>query len=393
MPLNGLELNPTVIGQNVATARKRRSLNQAQLAQRLGVSRPTLIAIETGQRAPTPTLLAAIAQELNSSIRDLTSLVPADEQAIVRFRDPLRTNEPARQAVDVLIDFGRYFVLLEAKTNRRRRPRVAPALSLDDITDVDHAAEDLAAAERARLNLGDGPLPDIRLVLEQEVGVLTFGLPQLANTKIVGLFVYAHERGLIGINLRQADRRRQNWTIAHEYAHFLTNRYDPEVTFDIETRKARDRHEQFAEIFASNFLMPAFGLSRRFSELLGGSPQATPAHILLLASQYHVSFHAMCRRLESMGRIPKNTYDYLISKGLKPIEAERAMGIERDDTDLAPYPLDYVYMLSVLKRNGELSEGDVAHYLQTDRLTARGILDALDIDDAFPIDEPLQRSS
>lgn len=393
MPLNGLELDPTVVGQNVATARKRQSLNQAQLAQRLGVSRPILIAIETGQRAPTPTLLATISQVLNTSIRDLTSLVPADEQAVIRFRDPLRTNESARQAVDVLIDFGRYFALLETKTNRRRRPRVAPALALDDTVDIDHAAEDLAASERARLNLGDGPLTDIRLVLEQEVGVLTFGLPQLSNTNIVGLFVYAHERGLIGINLRQADRRRQNWTIAHEYGHFLTNRYDPEVTFEIETRKARDRREQFAEIFASNFLMPAFGLSRRFSELLGGVPQATAGHLLLLASQYHVSFHAMCRRLESMGRIPKNTYDYLISKGLKPLEAERAMGIERADVELSPYPLDYVYMLSVLKRKGDLSEGDVAHYLQTDRLTARGVIDALDVDDMFPIDEPLQRLS
>lgn len=393
VPLNGLEPNPTVIGQNVATARKRRSLNQAHLAQRLGVSRPTLIAIETGQRAPTPTLLAAISHELNTSIQDLTSLVPADEQAVIRFRDPLRTNEPARQAIDALIDFGRYFALLEVKTNRRRRPRVAPALALDDTVDINHAAEDLAASERARLNLGDGPLTDIRLVLEQEVGVLTFGLPQLSNTKIVGLFVYADERGLIGINLRQADRRRQNWTIAHEYAHFLTNRYDPEVTLKIETKKARDRYEQFAEIFTASFLMPAFGLSRRFSEMLGGIPQATAGHILLLASQYHVSFHAMCRRLESMERIPKNTYDYLISKGLKPIEAERAMGIERQDESLDPYPLSYVYLLSVLKRKGELSEGDVAHYLQTDRLTAREVIDALDIEDAFPIDEPLQRLS
>lgn len=393
MPLDGLELNPSVVGQNVISARKRKAINQAQLAQRIGVSRPTLIAIETGQKAPTPTLLAAISHELNISIRDLTSLVPADEQALVRFRDPLRTNEPARLAVDALIDFGRYATLLETKSERRSRPRIPAPLAFDDTTEIEHAAQDLAASERARLNLGDGPLGDIRIILEQEVGILTFGLPQLSETKIAGLFVYAGERGLIGINQRQADRRRQNWTIAHEYAHFLTNRYDPEVTFEVESKKSRDRHEQFAEMFAAHFLMPTFGLSRRFSELLGGVAQATAGHILLLANQYQVSFHAMCLRLESMDRIPKNTYDYLMSRGLKPIEAERAMGIDRNDETFFPYPLSYVYMLSVLKRKGELSEGDVAHYLQTDRLTAREVVERLDFDYAFPIDEPLQRSS
>jgi len=205
--------------------------------------------------------------------------------------------------------------------------------------------------------------------------------------------VFANDRGLIGLNMRQADRRRQNWTIAHEYAHFLTNRYDPEITFEVESKKLRDKHEQFAETFAAHFLMPTYGLSRRFSELLGGIPRATVGHIILLANQYQVSFHAMCRRLESIDRIPKNTYDYVMSRGLKPIEAERTMGIESRAQRLISYPLSYIYMLSVMWRNASLSEGDVARYLQTDRLSARGVLDIFDGNSQFPIDEPLERTS
>lgn len=393
MPLDGLEVNPSVVGPNIAGTRKRASISQAELAKRLGVSRPTLAALETGQRIPSPTMLAQIASELGITVRDLVVLDPIDEQALVRFRDPLRTNEPARLAVDALIDFGRYYSAVEAKAKRKQHPRIAPPLALHEGIDVDHAAQDLAAAERARLNLGDGPIQNVELTLEQEVGVLTFGLPQLSETRIAGIFVFASDRGLIGLNIRQADRRRQNWTIAHEYAHFLTNRYEPEITFEAESKKLRDRHEQFAEIFAANFLMPTYGLSRRFAELLGGIPRATVGHIILLANQYQVSFQAMCRRLESIDRIPKNTYDYVISRGLKPVEAERSMGIERRSQKQVPYPLSYIYMLSVMWRNASLSEGDIARYLKTDRLTARGLLEVFEGDEQFPIDEPLESMS
>lgn len=392
MPLDGIELNPTVVGQNIAAARRRATLNQADLAEKVGISRPTLVAIENGQKAPAPLVLARLATELQVEVRDLVSLSPADEQAIVRFRDPLRTNEPARLAVDALIDFGRYYAILESKAKRRLRPRIAPPLSLDEDVDVITFAQDLAAAERARLSLGDGPLLDLRATIEQDAGLLIFGLPQLANTKIAGIFVFASERGLIGLNMRQSDQRRQNWTIAHEYAHFLTNRYDPEITFENEEKRSRARHEQFAEAFASHFLMPTYGLSRRFSELIGGSQRASVGHIILLANQFQVSFQAMCRRLEAMDRIPKNTYDYVMSRGLKPIEAEKSMGIERRAQPLAPYPIRYTYLLSVQRRNGTLSEGDVARYLQTDRLTAREILDIFETDDSFPIDEPLEKN-
>jgi len=42
---------------------------------------------------------------------------------------------------------------------------------------ISHAAEGLASQERNRLGLGDGPIPILRDLLEQEVGLRIFYLP------------------------------------------------------------------------------------------------------------------------------------------------------------------------------------------------------------------------
>jgi Zn-dependent peptidase ImmA (M78 family)/transcriptional regulator with XRE-family HTH domain len=388
-PLDGIELDPGLVGANIAAARRRLSLNQIELAGKARISRPTLVAIENGMRAPAPGTLAAIADALDVRIRDLVTLPTADEAALVRFRNPLRSDESATDAVNALVDFARRYAALEGRVEKRR-VRAIPPLALDDVRDVEHAAEDVAAAERARFNLGDGPLLDLRSVLEQDVGMLVFGLDQLGRTKIAGIFTFALEIPVVGFNARQKDPRRQRWTLAHEYAHYLTNRYDAEITYEATDRRGRDRHEVFAEGFAANYLMPAGGVTRRFSEIVGGAESATVAHIVLLANQFRVSFQAMCERLEQLGRIPKHAFAHIMGRGFRPIEAERSLGIERKNERLEAYPVRYIYLLSVLHRRGDLSEGDVAAYLQTDRLSARELLESVEADPSYPVDAPLE---
>lgn len=386
-----IELDPGLVGANIAAERKRQSLNQTELARRIGVSRPILVAIESGQRLPPPEMLSSIADVLDVRVRDLAALPTPEENVLVRFRDPLRSEQKASPAVDALINFGRFYILIECKAAKPFRPRSVLPMPLDAVADIDRTAEDLAMAERARLRLGDAPILDVRSLLEQEVGLLTFAIPQLAQTKVAGLFLYALDLPLIGFNPTQADARRARWTIAHEYAHFLTNRYDAEITYEAHDRRSRTRHEAFADAFATHFLMPASAIYRYFSELVGGTGKATVSHILLLAHQFRVSFQAMCERLESMGHIPRDTYAYVMSQGLRPLEAERALGIDRRDEELSPYPARFLYYLSVLWRRGELSEGDVSTYLQVDRLSAREVIANFESEQSYPIDAPLEK--
>ena len=90
------------------------------------------------------------------------------------------------------------------------------------------AAEDIASAERNRLGLGDGPLLNLREVLEDDVAIRVFStnLP----SRVAGLFAYTEELGgCIAVNARHPQERRR-WSMAHEYGHFLTSRFHSEIS-------------------------------------------------------------------------------------------------------------------------------------------------------------------
>jgi putative transcriptional regulator len=58
-------------GHRVAQARKRAGLTQPQLAEKVGVSRPTIARIEAGGHAPSVTIALAIARVLGEPVEAL----------------------------------------------------------------------------------------------------------------------------------------------------------------------------------------------------------------------------------------------------------------------------------------------------------------------------------
>ena len=116
-------------------------------------------------------------------------------------------------------------LLRRAKTDAPGRYPAARSISH---LDPWQAGEDLATEERNRLGLGDGPIRQLREVLEIEVGLRVFLLPLPRH--IAGLFVYVEELGgCIGVNISHPNERRR-WTMAHEYAHYIATRDRAEVT-------------------------------------------------------------------------------------------------------------------------------------------------------------------
>jgi Zn-dependent peptidase ImmA (M78 family)/DNA-binding XRE family transcriptional regulator len=365
------EVDPVVLGANITFARKKAGKTQDQLSKLIGVSRPTLIGIESGQRHATELEIHAIAKNVGSSVRDLLSLGVPDASATVRFRS-LRGSDESRAALDALEDFGRRYVRLENLANDRIVRREPAMFMLERAINVERAGEELAATERQRLGLGDGPLPELRVVFEEDAGLRIFGLEELRRTRISGLFAYSREYGpLVGFNAAH-DPRRVRWTLCHEYAHYLFERYELEVTEEPKSGR-RDRREQFADAFAANFLMPTNGISRRFSEMLSDAGgELKVAHLLMLAEVFEVSFQAVTQRLEEIGRITAGTYEMLRERGFKPLQAEATLGFQRRPLDRLPFR--YVFLVATLNARGVLSEGDVAAFLHTDRLSARELL-------------------
>jgi Zn-dependent peptidase ImmA (M78 family) len=97
--------------------------------------------------------------------------------------------------------------------------------------DLDEAtAEGVALQERTRLKLGDGPIDNLRDLLEQEVGLRIFHLP-LASSKYGAIYVYDDVIGAcICVNSNIKTLERQRWSLVHDYSHFLVARQAPIVS-------------------------------------------------------------------------------------------------------------------------------------------------------------------
>ena len=90
------------------------------------------------------------------------------------------------------------------------------------------AAEDVASAERNRLGLGDGPVLNLREVLEDDVSIRVFSID--LPSRVAGLFAYTEDLGgCIAVNGRHPQERRR-WSMVHEYGHFLTSRFQSEIS-------------------------------------------------------------------------------------------------------------------------------------------------------------------
>ncbi|MFD7656000.1 helix-turn-helix domain-containing protein [Actinosynnema sp. NPDC059797] len=358
------------LATRIRGARETARLTQAQVAAALGVSRPTLIAMEKGTRPVSPTELVKLAEVYQRDVATLLrpSIPPSSIRA--RFRTGLVTGSSdgdLEDAVDELERFADNYVDLLRRSQARLPGRPA-AIRPTDYLGPDDAGEALATEERNRLGLGDGPLQLLREVLEVEVGLRIFFLD--LPSKVAGLFIHVDPLGgCVGVNRNHPPERRR-WTMAHEYAHYLASRDRPEVT-RLGAGRISDT-ERFAEAFAANFLMPRNGVVRRFHELKqdnGG--QATPATLVQLAHTYRVSVQALCLRLESLELIKVGTWDRLKDNKFQPRAAADMLNLSPVPDNGAPLPYHYRTLATQLYIDGDITETQFAQYLGMSVVEAR----------------------
>lgn len=158
-------------------------------------------------------------------------------------------------------------------------------------------AEDVAARERSRLHLGDGPVRELRQVLENNVGVRIFSVPTASG--IAGMYAFVPELGYCILLNARHPQARQRWTLAHEYGHFLADRHKPGIDYTQYSERIPSG-ERFADAFAMCFLMPATGLRRQYFDVTNSRDDFQVADLCGLANYYAVSVQAMTLRLESL---------------------------------------------------------------------------------------------
>lgn len=369
------------LGERLKDARKARGLTQEVVASKLGILRTTLVAIEKGERRVTPGELIELASMFGRPVSELVAKRSNKDPFVPQFRlPPGQLNITEAELLSAALDLenlARDYVELEEMNETVMRPAFPTTYTLDvpGVT-AEQRGEEVAAEERTRLGLGDGPAGDLRAILEEAVGVRVFYLN--LPSKVGGLFACNDELGAcIAIN-RNHPPTRGNWSLAHEYGHFLTTRYQADVSFTHD-HWGKLTAERFADSFAKNFLMPRTGVSRRLSDAVKAHGKGvTIGDVMSLAHLYRVSAEAVFRRLEELKRIPFGTWDRLREKrGFRPEQARAALGLNAESRQ-PMLPLRYrLLAMSAYDQRELITEGQLARKLRMDRVAVRLELESL----------------
>ena len=366
-------LTRSSIAERLREARRARGLSQEEVAAELGVSRPTLVNVEQGRRAPRPEELVTLARLYGRRVHELTRVSHPVQSVTARFRSTDgAVDDDTAAAVDDLQRLADDIVALEESLGASTSRRYPEPYDTTDLP-LDLAAQQVAEAERQRLDLGDGPLLRLRQVLEDDVGLRVFAVT-LAPT-VAGLFAMAEPAGAcVAVNAAHPHER-QRWTLAHEYAHFLTTRTEAEVTRLHLGRTSRD--ERLADTFAAHFLMPSTGVTRRFQNLRRSRGTFTTAELLQMAATYEVSAEAMAHRLEGLRLVGAGWWDWLKDQGLRVEEARAVVGLPALARDIQVMPTRVQYLAVDAYLDDRLSEGQLSSLLRLDRLAVRRLVATL----------------
>ena len=380
------KIDPKILGERLKSARRALGLTQEAVADSLGFVRTTVVAIEKGERRVTTDELLTFAKCYARNVSELVKQSAFTEALTPQFRaalpnSQLETPLPEDQLMRVCHDLesrAEDYIELEQMCNAPLPKDYPKQYPLDDSRiSPEQFAEDVAQEERNRLGLGDAPISDLRAVFEEAVGLRVFFYEMPSS--VAGIFGYNDRLGgCIGVNIGHPWYR-GNWSLAHEYGHFLTTRFYADVDIMQKGRWGKQRAERFADSFAANFLMPRSGVNRRLSEVeMSRKERITIADLVTLADYFGASVQAMCLRLENLKRIQAGSWDRLKAGDFKPDKARQALGLLRSDKRHSAWPVRYLLLAKAAFEKGELSENQLSKKLRTDIVNARDIMEELD---------------
>ncbi len=384
-------LDPRILGQRIAEARKARGKTQEEVADCLGCSRPTYIAIEKGERLAKTDEIVKLAAFLGRQVHELVrptepvvDLQPHLRAAVEKMKGA--DGDALNAAIDELQRLAEDYRDLEKRMEAPLRFNYPPPVTLTPQIDAAELAEGAAQQERQRLGLGDQPVIYLRNMLEWDVGLRIFywDLP----SGIAGMYAYTADLGCCILVNRKHPRERRRVSMLHEYGHLIVDRYKPGIDYLTMTGR-KPANERFAESFAVSFLMPASSVRQRFHSIVTTTGNFRVADLRRLSHFYYVSVEAMAMRLEQLGLIQKGSSQFLKESKFSPRAAADLLGLQPQPVNDFPFPDRYKYLAVAAYERGEIGDSDLAYYLRCDIVTAREIAAAtLTSRDIEPTGEP-----
>jgi Zn-dependent peptidase ImmA (M78 family)/DNA-binding XRE family transcriptional regulator len=408
------------LGRRIRAAREACGLTQEHVANRWGVSRPTVVQIEQGRRSVSSLELDRFAHLFGRDIREFVaeSFESTDALAALFRAEADVLDEPAvADALRDCVALGREIHNLEQLLGIELGASTTPAYPLPAPTsrwEAIQQGERTARDERRRLGLSTAALPDLAELLETQ-GVRT-GIVDLP-ADVSGLTVNDPRHGLFVITNRAHHVLRRRFSFAHEYAHALADR----DRFGLVSRTSdRDNLvEVRANAFAASFLMPEEGMQEFLAKLGKGRPsrpfsdvfdeessvraegRASPGSqaiqlydVVQLAHHFGVSFIAALYRLRNLKTIADarfTEFESLDEAGAARSLAQ-ALGLEEPDHEEERSWFRHRVLGLALEayRREEISRGklvELAARLDVDREAVRLLLERARLDNRPDEDE------
>jgi Zn-dependent peptidase ImmA (M78 family)/transcriptional regulator with XRE-family HTH domain len=364
------------LAERLLAARKAAKVTQETAADHLGISRPTFIGIEKAVRRPKPDELVKLAALYRQPVSKLLRGDSVPEPLRPHLRSVLESSSgdtgSLEDAVAKLTSYIDDYQFIERTAGSQTSLQFPPEVRVPHGS-MERFAEHCALEQRLRLGIGElQPVGLLRKILE-DAGLHVFF--DALDSKLAGLYAFVPAFGYCILVNSRHPRERRRWTIAHEYGHFLADRDRPGVDYE-KPMQRKSESERFADLFAAAFLMPEAGVTRRFYEDVNRTGDFKVADLFHMANFFAVSPMAMSLRLESIGLVPRGSWDQVQESGVPIGALKREAGVSEaslvDSTER--YPERYRLLAVKAYENGDLSEGQLAALFRCSRIDVRQIV-------------------
>jgi Zn-dependent peptidase ImmA (M78 family)/transcriptional regulator with XRE-family HTH domain len=295
----GFERQPMrLVPGRLRAARRFMRLNQAELADAIGVSRQAISGYEHGDKTPEPRTFAKLAEVLGQPTSFFTA---ADREVFGAFStrffrkfgpETSRRNDACAALGEWFAQSAKYldnFVNYPAvDVPEASPPSDATGYSLDEIQD---AADDC----RERWGLGLGPISNVLALIESK-GVCVCRY-ELAGENVEAFSFWNGERPFVFMASEKECGVRTRFDLAHELGHLVLHRWVEDR--ELEDKNTLKRIEREADRFAGAFLLPR----RSFPNEVYTSKIDAFVH---LKRRWKVSIQAMIFRCGDLGLLDED---------------------------------------------------------------------------------------
>jgi len=321
----------------------------------------TLGSIEAGEREIKAWELYKLAEIYGRKIDYFMPGAGELSQPRILWRSPAQTLERVKAERKFISFCQNYKRLLELTEEDDFRPPLCRFSGPDKLAfrkkGYDYVVE-LAQRYGKLLNLGSRPAYCLSDILEQAMSILVLYLDLGLGGS--GATTSGEHGDAILINSKDAPWRR-NYDLAHEFFHIVTWDTFTDEEIYLQGKAGKSEVEQWAELFASELLLPTEEVRGEFLRRVSGD-KITYINLVQIAKDFRVSIDALLWRLVNVGLLDRRDVSKCLKEG-QVKEVDRTMRSEDREEEKPYLSARYISLAIKALETGKISKLKFAEYV------------------------------